>query len=87
LLSPTLPGYTQFCSQNPLNSAPKIHSTLFPKSNFLTVTTDDIEATVKSVKAAGGKAETPVVQLPFGTFAVLADPTGAVFAVFEIGQR
>jgi predicted enzyme related to lactoylglutathione lyase len=56
--------------------------------NWLTyVATDDIEATVKKVKAAGGKVKTPIVPLPFGKFAVLADPTGAVFAVFEMGKQ
>jgi predicted enzyme related to lactoylglutathione lyase len=45
---------------------------------------DDVAATVSSITGAGGKVLVPTTQLEnVGTFAVTADPTGAVFAPWK----
>ena len=45
------------------------------------VAVDDVAATVSSITGAGGKVYMPTTKLEnVGTFAVTADPTGAVFA-------
>ncbi len=57
-------------------------------ANWLSyMSTDDIEATVKKAKQLGAQVRVPIVDLKFGKFAVLADPTGAVFAVFEMAEQ
>ncbi len=42
----------------------------------------DVEAAVETAKAAGGEAMAGPIEIPVGEFALLADPQGAVFAVF-----
>lgn len=44
---------------------------------------DDLDAAVRQVTALGGKVHSPTVTLPTGRFAVVADPTGAAFAVYQ----
>ncbi len=45
---------------------------------------DDVAATVSNITKAGGKVYMPVTQIAnAGTFAVTADPTGAVFAPWK----
>jgi predicted enzyme related to lactoylglutathione lyase len=45
---------------------------------------DDVAATVSSITSAGGQVHMPATTLPnVGTFAVTADPTGAVFAPWK----
>ncbi len=46
--------------------------------------TDDVDAEVKRVAAAGGSVKRPPTDIPnVGRFAVLADPGGAVFLLFK----
>jgi predicted enzyme related to lactoylglutathione lyase len=46
--------------------------------------TDDVDATVAKAGELGGTALMPGMDIPnVGRFAVLADPTGAVFALFK----
>jgi predicted enzyme related to lactoylglutathione lyase len=45
---------------------------------------EDAAKTVEKAKKLGGKVRMPVTRLPFGCFAVLADPTNAVFAIFQV---
>lgn len=47
------------------------------------ITVDDVDASLAVVEKAGGKAITAAMDLPVGRFAVVADPTGAVFALFK----
>jgi len=48
------------------------------------VVVDDVAATVSSVTSAGGKVYMPTTKMEnVGTFAVTADPTGAVFAPWK----
>ncbi len=45
--------------------------------------TEDVDATLKHATELGAKVYVPVTQIPkVGRFAVLADPQGAVFAIF-----
>jgi predicted enzyme related to lactoylglutathione lyase len=43
----------------------------------------DIDAAAKKVAKLGGKVLVPVTALPFGRFAVAADPSGAAFGLFQ----
>jgi predicted enzyme related to lactoylglutathione lyase len=46
--------------------------------------TDDVDATCAKAKSLGGKVLSPGTDIPnVGRFAILADPQGAVFAVFR----
>jgi predicted enzyme related to lactoylglutathione lyase len=47
---------------------------------------EDAAKTVKEAKKLGGKVRTPITELPFGCFAVLQDPTNAVFAIFQLTE-
>ncbi len=44
---------------------------------------DDIEAARDRVSDLGGKTVTEVMEIPVGRFAVVCDPTGTVFALFQ----
>src|SRR5215470_7640953 len=49
------------------------------------VSTDDVDAEVKRVAAAGGSIKRPPTDIPnVGRFAVVADPGGAVFLLFKL---
>src|SRR5581483_4424160 len=48
------------------------------------IATDDVDAEVKRVTAAGGAIQKPPTDIPnVGRFAVVADPGGAVFLLFK----
>jgi predicted enzyme related to lactoylglutathione lyase len=47
---------------------------------------DDVERLVGDIEGLGGSLYNGPVQVPAGTFAVLADPQGAVFAALTSGQ-
>jgi uncharacterized protein len=48
------------------------------------ITVPDVDATVKQAESLGGRTHVPATDIPtVGRFAVLADPQGAVFAVFS----
>lgn len=47
---------------------------------------DDADAAVDRVKAGGGQAVTPLMDIPVGRFAVVTDPEGAPFAVIKLAQ-
>jgi len=50
---------------------------------FTYVAVDDIEATIASAKASGGRV-TPIYQVPgVGHFVTVEDPTGATFGVMQ----
>lgn len=44
---------------------------------------EDCEAAARVAAAAGGRVEHPPTLVPVGTFAIIADPAGAAFALFE----
>ena len=46
-------------------------------------TVADCEATVQKAQSLGGTVMMPKTKIPQGTFAVLADPAGAAFAVIQ----
>jgi uncharacterized protein len=46
--------------------------------------TADCDATVTSATALGATVTVPAMDIPPGRFAVLADPTGAMFAVIAL---
>jgi predicted enzyme related to lactoylglutathione lyase len=49
---------------------------------------DDVDATVAKAKSLGGKVVAPAMDMPdVGRFAVLADPQGAVSAVFKSAMK
>jgi predicted enzyme related to lactoylglutathione lyase len=49
---------------------------------------DDAAATVEAASAAGATVLVPVMEIgPMGSLAVLADPTGAVFGIWQSGQH
>jgi predicted enzyme related to lactoylglutathione lyase len=56
--------------------------------NWLTyIAVEDCDATVAKAESIGGKVCAPPMDIPnMGRFSVLADPTGAVFAVFQFAQ-
>jgi hypothetical protein len=45
----------------------------------------DLDAALTQVTALGGRVLSPVVTLPQGRFAAVADPHGASFAVYQAG--
>ena len=47
---------------------------------------DDVERLVGEIEGLGGRLYNGPVNVPAGTFAVLADPQGAVFAALTSGQ-
>jgi hypothetical protein len=48
------------------------------------IVVDDVAATVSKISGAGGKVYMPTTDMPnVGTFAITADPTGAVFAPWK----
>jgi predicted enzyme related to lactoylglutathione lyase len=47
---------------------------------------DDTDATVAKAGELGGSVLAPAADTPFGRFALLADPTGAAFAVISVGD-
>jgi predicted enzyme related to lactoylglutathione lyase len=47
---------------------------------------DDTDATVAKTEELGGSVLAPAADTPFGRFALLADPTGAAFAVISVGE-
>ncbi len=48
------------------------------------ITVDDVEARAKQAEKLGGKVLQPPTPIPnVGTYAVLADPQGAVFAIWK----
>jgi uncharacterized protein len=50
--------------------------------------TEDADATVEKARAAGGnKIAEPMDVLDYGRMAILADPTGAVFGVWQAGRN
>jgi predicted enzyme related to lactoylglutathione lyase len=52
------------------------------------ISTDDVEATVARVEAAGGSVMMPFMQVfESGQMAVLADPTGAAFSIWKAGDH
>lgn len=56
----------------------------YPTSWLAYVNVDDVAATVKTIESAGGKVHLPTTSMPnVGTFAVTADPSGAVFAPWK----
>ena len=47
------------------------------------ITVEDVDASLKQVLALGGKSLSEAMDIPVGRFAVVSDPTGAVFALFR----
>ncbi len=47
------------------------------------VSVDDIDAAVKKVATLKGKVMQPIFDLPMGRIAVVADPEGAVFGLYQ----
>ena len=47
---------------------------------------DDTDAAVAKAEDLGGSVLAPAADTPFGRFALLADPTGAAFAVISVGD-
>ena len=55
-----------------------------PTSWLAYIVVDDVAAVVDKIKSAGGEVHMPATTMPnVGTFAVTADPTGAVFAPWK----
>ena len=59
----------------PLEGMPEVWNVYFA--------TDDIDATQSALEGAGGRVMVPPREVPAGRFAVVADPQGAVFCLFE----
>jgi predicted enzyme related to lactoylglutathione lyase len=57
-----------------------------PPSWLMYVGVPDVDATVRDAAARGARTFVPPRDLPMGRFAVLADPQGATFAVYQPGQ-
>jgi uncharacterized protein len=57
-----------------------------PPSWLMYVGVLDVDATVREAHARGGRTYVPPRDLPIGRFAVLADPQGAMFAVYQPAQ-
>lgn len=43
----------------------------------------DLDRSVKQVEELGGQVRVPLVKLPTGKFAVVSDPSGATFALYQ----
>jgi uncharacterized protein len=50
-------------------------------------TVEDVDAAVETVKAGGGDVRFGPLEVPVGRFAVVADPSGAVFAVMQPSEE
>jgi uncharacterized protein len=48
------------------------------------VMVENVEATVKTARELGAKIIVEKMVVPGGTFAVLADPTGAAFGIWQV---
>jgi len=54
----------------------------------LYITVEDVQATVAKIQELGGSVWVPPTDIPkVGTFAVVADPQGAVFSVIRYAMR
>ncbi|MCH6258277.1 VOC family protein [Puniceicoccaceae bacterium K14] len=51
------------------------------------VTVEDIDASIAKLEALGGKVFKGRVDIPMGSFAVVAGPEGAVFAFWQYGEE
>ena len=47
-------------------------------------TVADLETTMERIKALGGTAMMDIVEIPPGRFAVVFDPTGGAFTIFQM---
>ena len=77
--------YTQFEAEGgPGGAFPKVDDQMVRPGSILPyIGTDDIEASLKKVEAAGGKTLVPKTEIPMaGWFAVFADTTGASIGLF-----
>ena len=45
---------------------------------------DDVEATVRTARELGAKIVIEKMVVPGGTFAILVDPTGAAFGIWQV---
>ena len=51
------------------------------------VLVDDVDATLKTAKELGAKVIVDKMVVPGGTFAVLVDPTGATFGLWQLQKK
>lgn len=59
-----------------------------PSAWLTYIATDDVAASAAAVEDAGGTVHTPPDQVgPLGSLAVVADPTGVVFGLWQAGQH
>jgi uncharacterized protein len=76
--------YTLFKSGNVAGGFPDVDDTYKPGDVVIYVDSDNIEADLKRIAAAGGKAlGAPMVVQGMGTFAFFADPTGNRLALWK----
>jgi uncharacterized protein len=86
---PDTAGYTQFRKDGKLVAgAGEVSQPGQPTSWTMYVATDDAEALPGPVESTGGTTLMPPMDiLPFGRMAIFADPTGAVFGVWQSGTH
>ena len=48
------------------------------------ITVSDIKASVEKAKSLGAKIHQDITELPMGSFAVITDPQGAAFALWQV---
>ena len=78
--------YVMFDAGNQLGGGfPKIDGEMFKGNDLIVyIDTDDIEATLATIEAHGGKALLPKTEIPtIGWFAFFADPSGNRMALYK----
>ncbi|MFN8653513.1 MAG: VOC family protein [Gemmatimonadales bacterium] len=82
-----VPDYTMFVGpRGPVGGCmalPEGSAEMGVPPNWLTyIGTPDCEATASKARAMGGKVIRGPIKIPVGSFAIIADPMGAVFAIY-----
>ncbi len=83
---PNIP-YPMFTAGDVTGGLPDVNAMYKPGDVTIHVDTEDIEADLKNIEAAGGKSTTGVIDLgPGGKVAFFTDPTGNRLALFQAPQ-
>lgn len=78
------PEYWSFATGNVGGGLSNISDSVKPGDVLIYLDSDDIDADLKKIAAAGGKVVMPTMEIPtIGWMAVFTDPTGNTLALFK----
>jgi predicted enzyme related to lactoylglutathione lyase len=78
------PEYWSFATGNVGGGLSNLSDSVKPGDILLYLESDDIDADLKQIAAAGGAVVMPTMEIPtIGWFAVFTDPTGNTLALFK----